>query len=79
MGLSTLLKPPEEDKLDGMVLLGFTEKKSPSKIEMVDFWTFRLKTTSKQVAGSQLFVAKFFTSNRTSVDCHSAIKLLYGI
>jgi hypothetical protein len=29
--------------------LGFVEKKSSSKVEMVDFWTFWLKTTSKQV------------------------------
>ena len=40
MGLSTLLKPPEKDKLDGMVLLGFAEKKSPLKIEMVNFGHF---------------------------------------
>jgi len=44
------LKPPEKGKLDGVVLLGFAEKKSSSKVEMVDFWTFWLKTTSKQVA-----------------------------
>jgi len=33
-----------------VVFLGFVGKNSPLKIEMVDFWTFRLKTTSKQVA-----------------------------
>jgi hypothetical protein len=43
------MNPPEKDKLDGVIFLGFVEKKSPLKIEMVDFWTFRLKTTSKQV------------------------------
>jgi hypothetical protein len=36
------LKPPEKGKLDGVVLLGFAEKKSSSKVEMVDFWTFWL-------------------------------------
>ncbi len=44
------MKPPDKGKLDGVVLLGFAEKKSSSKVEMVDFWTFWLKTTSKQVA-----------------------------
>ena len=49
MGYSTLLKPPVKEKLDGVVFLGFADKKSPLKIEMVGLWTFRLKTTSKQV------------------------------
>ena len=47
------MKPPEKVKLEGVVLLGFAEKKSSSNVEMVDFWTFGLKTASKQVVGRQ--------------------------
>ena len=31
------MKPPEKGKLDGVVLFGFAEKKSSSKIEMVQY------------------------------------------
>ena len=47
---STLLEFPEEDKLDGVVLLGFTKKKSTLLAQMVLLSKFPLKTGSVQVA-----------------------------
>jgi hypothetical protein len=46
---STLLEFPEEDKLDGVVLLGFTKKKSTLLAQMVLLSKFPLKTGSVQV------------------------------
>jgi hypothetical protein len=59
-----------------VVLLGFAEKKSPLKIEMVDFWTFRLKTTSKQVRsasaplGTLSIISKSHLLKKLRVCCY---------
>ena len=45
---STLLEFPEEDKLDGVVLLGFTKKKLTLLAHMVLLSKFPLKTGSVQ-------------------------------
>ena len=47
---STLLEFPEEDKLDGVALLGITKKKLTFLARMVLLSKFPLKTGSVQVA-----------------------------